>query len=72
MSKKLIIVAVAITAIAGSSLAATEMLNPRYGEIQEYRPNHTHVGDLTIDAPQHSGGTDAYNCHNASVPYHCH
>jgi hypothetical protein len=26
----------------------------------------------THNAPQHSGGTDKYGCHNASVPYHCH
>ena len=33
---------------------------------------HTHDGDITIDAPGHSGGTDRFGCHNGSVPYHCH
>lgn len=33
---------------------------------------HTHTNFDTQGAPQHSGGTDAYGCHNGSVPYHCH
>ena len=48
-------------------------LNPRGHEIQSYFPGHIHIeGGDTIDGPQHSGGTDKYGCHNASVPYHCH
>ena len=38
----------------------------------EFYKGHTHIDGLTLDAPQHSGGTDANGCHNASVPYHCH
>lgn len=38
----------------------------------EFYTGHTHLEGETIDAPQHSGGTDRYGCHNASVPYHCH
>ena len=37
-----------------------------------FHPGHTHEGDVTVDAPSHSGGTDKDGCHNASVPYHCH
>lgn len=34
---------------------------------------HTHDKDgRAVNAPEHSGGLDAYGCHNASVPYHCH
>lgn len=34
---------------------------------------HTHGEDgHTVGGPQHSGGTNAYGCHNGSVPYHCH
>lgn len=38
----------------------------------EFYKGHTHVGVKTIGAPEHSGGTDRFGCHNASVPYHCH
>lgn len=33
---------------------------------------HSHEHGETVGAPEHSGGTDKYGCHNASVPYHCH
>jgi hypothetical protein len=39
----------------------------------EFYHGHSHAEDGTaIDAPEHSGGTDRYGCHNGSVPYHCH
>ena len=39
----------------------------------EFYLGHTHdESGETHGAPSHSGGTDAYGCHNASVPYHCH
>jgi hypothetical protein len=59
--------------IAGASIAYAGLLNPRHDEITNFYSEHTHsiAGD-TIDAPQHSGGTDSWGCHNASVPYHCH
>lgn len=39
----------------------------------EFYTGHSHGEDgTTIAAPQHSGGTDRFGCHNGSVPYHCH
>mgnify|MGYP001045132879 CR=1 FL=1 len=39
----------------------------------EFYNGHTHtVNGHTDGAPQHSGGTDRWGCHNRSVPYHCH
>ena len=38
----------------------------------EFYKGHSHIEGKTINAPQHSGGTDRRGCHNASVPYHCH
>lgn len=62
---------VAISTIVGSAYALS--MNPRANEIVSFHSGHTHstFGD-TKGAPQHSGGTDKYGCHNASVPYHCH
>ena len=41
-------------------------------ESVEFYAGHSHFDGKTINAPSHSGGTDRYGCHNASVPYHCH
>ena len=38
----------------------------------EFFKGHTHEGNETIGAPEHSGGLDRNGCHNKSVPYHCH
>ena len=39
----------------------------------EFFPGHSHDSEgVTVGAPEHSGGTDRYGCHNGSVPYHCH
>jgi hypothetical protein len=38
----------------------------------EFFKGHSHVDGITVGAPEHSGGTDRWGCHNASVPYHCH
>ena len=38
----------------------------------EFYKGHSHDGDRTVGAPEHSGGTDIMGCHNGSVPYHCH
>lgn len=39
----------------------------------DFFPGHRHdANDATVGAPEHSGGTDKYGCHNGSVPYHCH
>lgn len=73
MSKKTIVAVVGIVALVGAGVAFADFSNPRHDEIQKYYPDHTHtVGGDTIDVPEHSGGTDRYGCHNASVPYHCH
>ena len=39
----------------------------------DFYPGHWHDehGDA-VNAPAHSGGTDAAGCHNGSVAYHCH
>ncbi len=65
-----LIIAIAIVMVAG--LAYASLLNPRQQEIQKYFQGHSHSDGVTINAPNHSGGTDRYGCHNASVPYHCH
>ncbi len=38
----------------------------------EFYQGHSHDDGGTHGAPNHSGGTDRWGCHNASVPYHCH
>lgn len=72
MNKKLAtIIGIALaTVVIGTAYALT--LNPRAEEITNYKPGHTHIEGGTQGATQHSGGTDKYGCHNASVPYHCH
>jgi hypothetical protein len=65
--KVLVIATVTIASLAGVASASMSLKTP-----VEFYKGHTHEGDVTIDAPQHSGGTDRYGCHNASVPYHCH
>jgi hypothetical protein len=60
--------AILTTAIVGGAYASFE--NQRIPT--EYYKGHTHQAGDTVNAPKHSGGTDRYGCHNASVPYHCH
>lgn len=69
MSKKSIFGIVTLAVIAASA-AYAGYTNPR-APIDFY-VGHTHSHGETIGAPEHSGGTDAYGCHNGSVPYHCH
>lgn len=57
---------------AAAAVQGNFMYNPRASEITRYFPSHTHDQNGTHGAPGHSGGTDIYGCHNASVPYHCH
>ena len=68
-SKKIVIVGISLVFLAGSvayaALSGTK-------EPVEFYKGHTHENGETIGAPSHSGGTDRYGCHNASVPYHCH
>jgi hypothetical protein len=70
MSRK-VLLAIAAAFALGAGAAYAAFLNPRMPI--EFYNGHTHTDDgRTIGAPQHSGGTDAQGCHNASVPYHCH
>ena len=72
MLKKNIIAIAGVVILIGAGMAYASVVNPRHDEIQKFHSTHTHSGSGTINAPQHSGGTDRYGCHNASVPYHCH
>ena len=58
--------------LIGSLSAYAFNLNPRLDEITQFYSEHYHLQAETIGAPSHSGGTDRFGCHNASVPYHCH
>lgn len=55
-----------------SAISFAVIKNPRISEITVFYQDHSHNSEETIGAPQHSGGTDRFGCHNASVPYHCH
>lgn len=73
MNKQRTIVLAAAGLLLAAGIAYAGLSNPRAGEIVEFFGAHTHSAySATIGAPQHSGGTDRYGCHNASVPYHCH
>jgi len=63
--------ALAILTIGGSAFALKDWSHQK--SPVEFYSGHTHDDDgNAIGAPQHSGGTNRYGCHNASVPYHCH
>jgi hypothetical protein len=72
MLKRNIIAVAGILTLVGAGVAYASAINPRHSEIQKFYLNHTHGDSGTINAPRHSGGTDRFGCHNASVPYHCH
>ncbi len=61
-----------IAAALGLTGLAYAALRPETREPVEFYSGHSHLDGATIGAPEHSGGTDANGCHNASVPYHCH
>jgi opacity protein-like surface antigen len=68
--KKLTVGAVLLSGLIATAAYAS-FVNPRTPV--EFFNGHTHADDGTaIGAPSHSGGTDAFGCHNKSVPYHCH
>lgn len=71
MQKKTMLI-IAISGMAlGVGVAYSMGINPRTPV--EFYKGHSHpVDGLTNGAPEHSGGTDKYGCHNGSVPYHCH
>lgn len=71
MKKKIALAGAIAVGLVISGIAYAELVNPR--TVHSFFPGHTHDDDgLTTSAPQHSGGTDRFGCHNASVPYHCH
>lgn len=72
MTRSRIFLLAALSVVAlGSGLAYAGFSGERTPS--EFYPGHWHDehGDA-VDAPAHSGGTDAYGCHNGSVAYHCH
>ena len=70
MKKKMILAVTLVLAAVASGVAYAEFV-PQRSPVEFYS-GHTHDEGGTHGAPQHSGGTDRYGCHNASVPYHCH
>lgn len=71
MKKRMTAGAVIAAVLAISGLAYAQLGHTRTVHI--FFAGHTHDEDgTTINAPQHSGGTDRNGCHNGSVPYHCH
>jgi len=70
MFKKHLTLAIIGASIIGIGVAYASFQNQRTPV--EFYKGHTHNDGETVGAPQHSGGTDRYGCHNASVPYHCH
>jgi hypothetical protein len=70
MRIKHVIAAISAVTLVGSAIAYAGIGNPQ--EAVEFHPGHSHEAGGTIGAPSHSGGTDKFGCHNASVPYHCH
>lgn len=68
--RRILVVGIAAVAIAGAGTAWSLQDNPR--DPVEFYKGHSHEHGETHGAPGHSGGTDRYGCHNASVPYHCH
>lgn len=69
---KLTIITLTLLAVISTATYAITS-NPRTSEITNFATGHWHdEHGMTHDAIQHSGGTDAYGCHNGSVPYHCH
>jgi hypothetical protein len=71
MKNRTIIGVAAAAALLVSGIAYAQFGDSR--TIHIFFAGHTHDEDgNTINAPQHSGGTDRNGCHNGSVPYHCH
>lgn len=70
MKLKTVSLGVAIVAVVAVGAAYASFENTRTPV--DFYKGHTHAAGETINAPEHSGGTDRYGCHNASVPYHCH
>ncbi len=71
--RKILVIAITVTVmLAGGAAFAVKSYESQRTPVAFYE-GHTHGEDgSTIGAPEHSGGTNAYGCHNGSVPYHCH
>lgn len=68
MNIKIAIIFIGILALSGAAVYSANLKQ----EPTEFYTGHMHIDGETVDAPQHSGGTNSAGCHNASVPYHCH
>lgn len=69
--KKGLIIVLSVLSLGIAASASFAFLGQRTPV--EFYSGHRHDEQgVTHNAPQHSGGTDKYGCHNASVPYHCH
>lgn len=60
-----------VCAVALASAAAYAGISDSKKPV-EFFTGHSHQGNETVGAPEHSGGLDRNGCHNKSVPYHCH
>lgn len=72
MSIKGVAVVLAIGLFSGGIAYATTLRSENPRVAVEFYKGHWHDEHGTHGAPGHSGGTDAFGCHNGSVPYHCH
>lgn len=72
MTRTRYLLAAVLAALAiGTGLAYAEFNIERTPT--SFYPGHWHdEHGGAVNAPAHSGGTDANGCHNGSVPYHCH
>jgi hypothetical protein len=71
MNSKVMMIATAATLALFGGVAYSTSYNSKT-PIEFYKGHSHPAPGMTIGAPEHSGGTDANGCHNASVPYHCH
>ena len=72
MRKTLMITVATTLMLAGGAAYAVKSYEYQQTPVEFYA-GHSHDEDgSAIGAPEHSGGTNAYGCHNGSVPYHCH
>lgn len=71
MNIKVLALFAAFIGFGGLAYASINIGNSQPQSVEFYS-GHSHDGPATIGAPQHSGGTDKFGCHNGSVPRHCH
>ena len=68
-TKKKLLFAIIVGAVIFVSAAYAGLVDSK--KPVEFFKSHTHEGNETTGAPEHSGGLDRNGCHNKSVPYHC-